>query len=74
MDTIIIHTDGSKTKAITEFLEAFEVKFDLISNKKPEDSQVYDEKFVAEILQSKEDKLNGKGSIVTIEELESLWK
>jgi hypothetical protein len=74
MDTIIIHTDGSKTKALTQFLQAFGVKYDLIEKKRNEDSHIYDEKFVAEILQSKEDKLNEKGSTVTIEELDALWK
>ncbi|MEZ4911109.1 MAG: hypothetical protein R2774_09640 [Saprospiraceae bacterium] len=73
MDTIIIHTERSKTKALTEFLQVFGVKYDLIE-KNNVDSQIYNEKFVAEILESKEDKLNGKGSKVTIQELESLWK
>lgn len=76
MDTIIIQTDALKTKALTDLLKAFEVKYDIISSKDMDKNNEigYNPAFVKEILQSKEDKKNGKGTKVTIEELESLWK
>ncbi|MGL6119622.1 MAG: DUF2683 family protein [Fusobacteriaceae bacterium] len=39
-----------------------------------EEEEVYNPEFVAKILQSMEDSKNGKGRIITKEELRALWK
>lgn len=76
MDTIIIRTESNKTKALVQFLKAFDVKYELmqtnLTKKNAED--VYNRQFVNEILQSKADKKNGKGTKMTIEDVEKLWK
>ncbi len=76
MDTIIIQTDTHKTKALVDFLTAFDVHYELLQTNTAinDGDSKYNEEFVLDILQSREDKKNGKGTKMTIEELEMLWK
>lgn len=55
METIVIHSDSTKTKAIVNFLKAFDITFELKkSTKKVE--KPYNPEFVKKILDSKNEK------------------
>jgi len=61
MDTIIIRTDCNKTKALIDFQKAFDVKFGLMEENltKNNADSGYNQEFVNQILQSREDKKMG---------------
>lgn len=52
METIIIHTESKKAKAIKQFLKAFDVKF---KTEKKEESP-YDPEFVKMVLKARSEK------------------
>jgi hypothetical protein len=69
METLIIQPKTQKQlSAIKAVLKALDVSF-----KKEEESQ-YDPAFVAKILEGDEDFKAGKGKMMSIDELNSLWK
>jgi len=73
MDVYIAQPSTSeKAKALKAFMEALEIDFE-ISKPNGEES-LYNPAFVAKILQSKQDFLDGKGKTMTMEELKALWK
>ena len=49
METIIIHTDNDKAKALKQFLEAFEVDYQV----EDQDKSPYNPEFVKKILSTK---------------------
>ena len=67
METIIIKTDKEKRLKITEFLNALQVSF-TVSKK---DEKPYNPEFVERILKSREQHKQGKGRVVSIDDL---WK
>ena len=75
VDTIIIKTDSHKTKALVAFLTVFDVCYALLPTVMDNNNggEKYNPQFVSDILQSKEDKKNGKGTKMAIEDLEMLW-
>lgn len=71
MQTINItaHTeDASQIDAIKSVMKALKIKFE-ISKEKP-----YNPDFVAKINQSRRDFKEGKGTLVSIEQINNLWK
>jgi len=67
---IIAYTDDtSQIEAIKAFMKALKIKFELSKENSP-----YNSEFVNKIKQGDEDLKNGKGRIVTLEELDSLCK
>ena len=60
--------DPSQIEAIKAIMKALKIKY-VISKEKP-----YDPEFVAKITQSRRDYEEGKGSIVTLSELNNLCK
>jgi hypothetical protein len=66
MQTLIIHSEDKKIKAIKAFLKAFEVSFE---EKKADIS--YSPEFVAKIKRGDEDVLNGNTTKIT---LDDIWK
>ena len=52
METIIIHTDNHKAKALKQFLEAFEVDYQVEDH----DKSPYNAEFVKKILSTKNEK------------------
>lgn len=66
---IIAHPENaSQVEAIKAFMKALKIKFE-ISKDNP-----YDPEFVAKIKKSQQDYKEGKGTTVTVDELNSLWK
>ena len=66
METIIIHSESKKIKAIVELLKVFDVSFEI---KKAE--KEYNPAFVSDVLESKQQ--YSKGKYTTIK-TENLWK
>ncbi len=64
MDTIIIHSAPSKTKAITKFLKAIDVSFEL---KEREDA--YDPEFVEMVLERSKNAKEGKATTINPNDL-----
>ncbi|NEW82832.1 MAG: hypothetical protein GZ094_10775 [Mariniphaga sp.] len=60
--------DAAQIEAIKSVLKALKIKFE-ISKEKP-----YNPEFVAKINQSRQDYKDGKGTVVSLEELNDLWK
>lgn len=60
--------DAAQIEAIKSVLKALKIKFE-ISKAKP-----YNPEFVAKINQSRQDYKDGKGTVVSLEELNDLWK
>jgi len=60
--------DAAQIEAIKSVLKAVKIKFE-ISKEKP-----YNPEFVAKINQSRQDYKDGKGTVVSLEELNDLWK
>ena len=56
-------------KALKAFVKALNIKFEITTAEKP-----YDQNFVDKVLQGDEDFKAGKGTKITIEELNDLWK
>lgn len=68
--TITAHTeDSTQINAIKAFMKAMKIKFEIIKTTKK-----YNPKFIEKIKQNQEDYKNGKGEIVTIEQLLDLCK
>lgn len=61
--------DASQIEAIKAFMKALKIKFELTKQKSS-----YKPEFVQKIQLGDEDLKNGKGRIVTLEELDGLWK
>ena len=61
-------TDNSQIDAIKAFMKALKIKFEVSKETK----SPYNPEFVEKIKQGDEDLKNGKGRLVTIEELENL--
>lgn len=60
----------TQVEAIKAFMKALKIKYELsLQSESP-----YYEAFIIKIKQGDEDLKNGKGRIVSIEEIESLWK
>ena len=60
--------DAAQIEAIKSVLKALKIKFE-ISKEKP-----YNPEFVAKINQSRQNYKDGKGTVVSPEELNELWK
>ena len=56
MDTLIIHSDSSKTKAIAAFLKAFDVSFEIKKESKKSNESPYDPAFVKMVLEARKGK------------------
>lgn len=68
METLIFQPDSeAQVKALKAFAKALKISFK--TEEKP-----YDPKFVAKIKKSQDDFKTGKGRVITIDELDSLWK
>jgi hypothetical protein len=73
METINIKAytaDSSQIDAIKAFMKALKIKFELSK----EEEKPYNPEFVAMIKKGQKDLAEGKGRIVTLEELDNLWK
>ena len=62
--------DTSQVEAIKAFMKALKIKFELTKNIE----ESYNPDFIKKIKQGDEDLKNGKGRIVTLDELDNLWK
>jgi len=60
--------DAAQIEAIKSILKALKIKYE-ISKGKP-----YNPEFVAKINQSRQDYKDGKGTVISLEELNDLWK
>lgn len=65
METLIIHADREKIRALKQFLKAFNISFE-----KDEESP-YNQEFVDKVLMADKDIEDGKGKKIP---LEDLWK
>ena len=66
METLIIHSESKKIKAIIEILKAFDVSFEL---KKTQKEKVYDSEFVNKILSRSKSK-----DFVTVKNVDNIWE
>jgi hypothetical protein len=71
MDTLIIHSDPSKTKALAAFLKAFDIAFEIKKTKKNVNKESYNPEIVKTILESKQQYKDGKFTTIKTEDL---WK
>lgn len=70
---IIAHTeDAAQIEAIKAVIKAFKIKYTI--SKFKEIKSPYETDFVKKIQQGDEDLKNGKGKIITIDELQNLCK
>lgn len=60
--------DASQIEAVKAFMKALKIKFEITKD------VPYNQEFVKKIKQSKEDYKNGKGKVMSMDELNSLWK
>mgnify|MGYP003424946326 FL=1 len=60
--------DPSQIEAVKAFMKALKIKFEITKD------VPYNQEFVQKIKQSKEDYKNGKGKVMSMDELNSLWK
>jgi hypothetical protein len=60
--------DASQIEAIKAVMKALKIKFEISKGK------TYHPKFVEKIERSRQDLVDGKGTVVTLEELNDLWK
>ncbi len=68
METLIFHPDSQeKVKALKAFAKALKISFKT-------EERPYDPEFVAKMKKSRKDFEAGEGRVVTIDELDSLWK
>ena len=68
METVIFRSKShKKLEALKAVAKALEIPFET-------EEEPYDPKFVAKIHKSKEDLKQGKGRIISLDELEKLWK
>ncbi|MEX8548405.1 MAG: DUF2683 family protein [Mucilaginibacter sp.] len=68
METLILHPKNKEQLSVFKAL-AKALKVDFETEKSP-----YDPKFVAKIKQSQQDMKDGKGTVITIDELKELCK
>jgi hypothetical protein len=70
MDSIfIVHpSTNEQVEALKAFVKALKIKYEVTSEKD------YNPEFVAKIKKSRQDYKNGKGKVMTIDELNKLWK
>jgi len=71
METINIKAymnDTSQIEAIKAFMKALKIKFELLEETK------YNSDFVSKIQQGDKDLKSKKGRVVSLDELDSLWK
>ncbi|MFZ1678692.1 MAG: DUF2683 family protein [Saprospiraceae bacterium] len=69
-DVIIAHPNSlDKLQALKEFMHDHQIPFELAVIDTPSKKE-----FVEMILQGDEDKMNGKGRKISVEELEQLWR
>ncbi len=61
--------DSSQIEALKAVMKALKIKFEVTKESNP-----YNPEFVEKIKQGDEDIKNGKGKVVTLEELDQLWK
>jgi geranylgeranyl pyrophosphate synthase len=61
-------SDNSQIEAIKAVMKALKIKFQI------NDDKPYNPEFVAKIKKSKQDYLDGKGTVMTMDELNELWK
>jgi hypothetical protein len=66
---IIRPENAEQSKALKAFVKALHIKFEISKAEKP-----YNQDFVDKILKGDEDFNAGKGTKITIEELNQLWK
>jgi hypothetical protein len=65
----IIHPDTTEQMdALIAFVKALKIKYELTNEK------AYNADFVAKIEKSRQDYKNGKGKVMTMDELNQLWK
>lgn len=68
METLIIQPKSKKELlTIKRVLEALDIKYN-------EPNTLYNQAFVEKIIQGKKDKEEGKGTKITLEDLDALWK
>ncbi|MFZ4520494.1 MAG: DUF2683 family protein [Bacteroidales bacterium] len=60
--------DASQIEAIKAVMKALKIKFEISKGK------IYHPEFVEKIEQSRQDLMDGKGTVVSMEELNDLWK
>jgi hypothetical protein len=60
--------DASQIEAIKAVMKALKIKFEISKGK------TYHPEFVEKIEQSRQDLMDGKGTVLTLEELNDLWK
>jgi len=60
--------DTSQLEALKVVMKALKIKFEI------SDDNPYNPEFVAKIERSRKDYLEGKGTVVTLDELNDLWK
>jgi len=61
------HTD-EQVNALKAFMKALKITFEVTGK------EAYDPEFVAKIEKSRQDYKEGKGTTITIDELDALWK
>jgi cytochrome c len=59
--------DNSQIKALKAFMKALNIKFEVTESP-------YNPEFVEKIKKSQQDYKEGKGKVITIDELNTLWK
>jgi hypothetical protein len=70
MTTFTIHTeDKEQLKALKAILKALKVKFEI-----SKDDSSYHPDFVSKIEKSRKDFKEGKGTVISMNELNDLWK
>ena len=62
-------TTTEQINALKAVVKALKIKFEVRKQEKP-----YDPEFVAKIQKSRQDYKEGKGTVMTVEELNELWK
>ena len=77
--TITAHTaNNTQIVAIKAFMKALKIKFEVSKEKAKEATDEtespYDPEFVKKILNGDKQRAEGKSRIVTLEELDNLWK
>ncbi len=66
METLIIHSESKKIKAIIEILKAFDVSFEL---KNTQEERAYDPEFVNKILSRSRSK-----DFITVKNVDNIWE
>lgn len=70
METLTVHPqDKKQLTAVEAVLKALDIPFEKVNEESP-----YNPAFVAKIKKSQEDYKEGKGTMVTLDELNQLWK